>query len=73
MTARFARVLPFAGIAAIVLLLAKLHARYIGEYDLSESSRLGWTLIYIATSCLIAYGLGIPDHEDRNDAARSNC
>ncbi len=72
MTTRVIRILPFAGIAVIVFALAKLHARYVGEYDLTGSGRFAWTLAYIATSCLIAYGLGIPDQEDSKAAARSS-
>ncbi len=72
MISRLIRVLPFAGVMVIVGLLAKLHAQYVGEYDLSESARLGWALAYIATTCVIAYGLGIPDHESPRDAARSS-
>ncbi len=72
MISRLIRLLPFAGVTVIVGILAKLHAQYVGEYDLSESTRLGWTLAYIATTCVIAYGLGIPDHEDPSDATRSS-
>ena len=72
MITRAARVLPFAGIVVVVLTLAKLHARYVGEYDLSASARLGWTIAYIAMSGIIAYGLGIPDQEDSRQAARSS-
>jgi lipopolysaccharide/colanic/teichoic acid biosynthesis glycosyltransferase len=72
MLARLSRVLPFIGIAAVVLVLAKLHARYIGEYDLSNSSRLGWTLLFIVTSCVVAYGFGVPDHEVPSRAAKAS-
>jgi lipopolysaccharide/colanic/teichoic acid biosynthesis glycosyltransferase len=72
MTARLTKLLPFAGIAVIVFALAKLHAQYIGDYDLTGSGRFAWTIVYISTSCLIAYGLGIPDQEDPREAARSS-
>ena len=71
MATRLSKILPFAGIVVIVFALAKVHAEYVGDYDLTESGRFAWTIAYIATSCLIAYGLGIPDQEEPRDAARS--
>jgi lipopolysaccharide/colanic/teichoic acid biosynthesis glycosyltransferase len=69
---RVVRLVPFVGITGIVLALAKLHAKYIGDYDFTESNRFGWTIAYIVTCCLIAYGVGIPDHDDPGDAARAS-
>ena len=70
--ARAIRALPFVGVAFVVLVLAKLHAEFIGEYDLTGSGRFLWTAAYVGLSCLIAYGLGIPDQEDPGDAIRSS-
>ena len=72
MTTRISRVLPFAGIAVIVFGLAKTHAQYVGEYDLTGSGRFAWTVAYIATSCIIAYGFGIPDQESSSSSVRSS-
>jgi lipopolysaccharide/colanic/teichoic acid biosynthesis glycosyltransferase len=53
----------YAGLVAIVLVLAKVHARYIGHYVLhsTEPSRLTWTLAYVGLLVVAAYGAGLPD------------
>ena len=60
---RLARPLFYAGILAIVLGLAKVHAAWIAEetYDLTGTSRFGWTLAYVLLLVLAAYGSGLPD------------
>jgi lipopolysaccharide/colanic/teichoic acid biosynthesis glycosyltransferase len=58
------------GIAAVVLGLAKVHAAFIGEYDLTESGRFAWVLFYIGATWLVAYGLGLPDRETIDEAHR---
>ncbi|MFN2569974.1 MAG: sugar transferase, partial [Candidatus Dormibacteria bacterium] len=49
------------GTAATVLGLGKLHAKYIGHYELHTSEQFAWSLAYIALLCVFAYGMGLPD------------
>src|SRR6201986_47699 len=58
---RFARPLLYAGVVLIVASLAKLHAAFIGHYDLTGSGRFAWTLVYVGILCTTAYGFGLPD------------
>jgi lipopolysaccharide/colanic/teichoic acid biosynthesis glycosyltransferase len=58
---RLARPLLYLGTVAIVLGLAKVHARYIGDYDFTGSSRFAWTFAYIALLGIVAYGTGLPE------------
>jgi lipopolysaccharide/colanic/teichoic acid biosynthesis glycosyltransferase len=58
---RLARPLLYAGVVIAVAGLSKLHARELGTYDFTGSSRFGWSLAYIALISLTAYGLGLPD------------
>src|SRR5689334_6484549 len=60
---RAARPLLYVGTVAIVLGLAKIHARYIGHYALhsTEPRRLVWTIGYIALLAVACYGAGLPD------------
>jgi lipopolysaccharide/colanic/teichoic acid biosynthesis glycosyltransferase len=58
---RAARPLLYLGVLAIVGVLAKVHATWIGHYDLAGSGRLAWTLVYAGLLCLTAYGFGLPD------------
>ncbi len=53
----------FLGIAAVVLGLSKIHARFIAQppYVFHGSSRFAWALAYIVLLALAAYGLGLPD------------
>ncbi len=56
---RVAGVALVAGTALCVLGLSKLHAVVHG-YDYTSSARFGWSLLYVATLCLTAYGFGLP-------------
>src|SRR3954452_17060250 len=60
---RVARPLLYLGIVAVVLGLAKIHAKYIGEYGLhsTEPTRLAWTLAYLGLLVVASYGAGLPD------------
>ena len=52
----------------VVIALAKVHAvRY--EYDYSGSSRLAWSIGYIAVLNVVAYGAGLPDAVERRREA----
>lgn len=53
----------YLGVVAIVLGLAKVHARYIGHYVLhsTEPRRLVWTIGYIALLAVASYGVGLPE------------
>jgi lipopolysaccharide/colanic/teichoic acid biosynthesis glycosyltransferase len=61
-----------AGAAVIMLGLAKFHARQVGEYDLTQSTRFGWTCVYLGLIWLVAYGLGVPDHTDPRRGVRAS-
>jgi lipopolysaccharide/colanic/teichoic acid biosynthesis glycosyltransferase len=58
---RLARPLVYLGTASVVLGLGKFHARYVGHYVFHNSSRLSWSIAYIAILCVAAYAAGIPD------------
>ena len=60
---RVARPLLYVGTVAIVLGLAKIHARYIGHYVLhsTEPTRLTWTLTFLALLLVTSYGAGLPE------------
>jgi lipopolysaccharide/colanic/teichoic acid biosynthesis glycosyltransferase len=53
----------------IVGALAKVHARFIGHYDITGSARLAWTIVFAAIMCLTAYGFGLPDVPRTRSAA----
>ena len=58
---RAARPVMYLGVLVVVFGLAKVHAAYIGHYDLTGSGRFGWTMAYAVILCLCAYGFGLPD------------
>jgi lipopolysaccharide/colanic/teichoic acid biosynthesis glycosyltransferase len=58
---RVARPLLYAGVLVVVFGLAQIHARWIGHYSFTGTSRFGWTIAYAAILCVIAYGVGLPD------------
>ncbi|MEX0666303.1 MAG: sugar transferase [Acidimicrobiia bacterium] len=49
-----------AGTAVCVLGLSRAHAAAHG-YPWSDSSRLGWSVVFLGALVLAAYGLGLPD------------
>lgn len=63
MMRRAARPLLYAGIVAVVLGLAKVHAAYIGDYVLhsTEPRRLFWTIGYVGLLALASYAAGLPE------------
>ena len=58
---RGARLLMYIGTAVTVLLLGKLHAAEIGNYDFTGSARFAWSIAYIGILCAAAYGVGLPE------------
>ncbi len=58
---RAARPLLYAGVLVVVFGLAQIHARFIGHYSFTGTSRFGWTIAYAAILCVFAYGFGLPD------------
>jgi lipopolysaccharide/colanic/teichoic acid biosynthesis glycosyltransferase len=58
---RLARPLLYGGIFALVVGLAKVHAAWIGHYDLTGSARFAWTVAYVGILCVTAYGFGLPE------------
>ncbi|MGH9086036.1 MAG: sugar transferase [Acidimicrobiales bacterium] len=66
---RAARPVMYVGVLAIVLGLALVHARYIGHYSFTGTSRFGWTLAYAAILSVLAYGFGLPDAHPTRRAA----
>lgn len=57
----FGRVGQFVLVFGSVLAIGKVHATFIGNYDLTESSRFAWILTYSATCSLLAYSFGLPE------------
>lgn len=43
------------------LVAGKLHAEYIGDYDLSNSFRFGWLLVFAFVGMATAYAFGLPE------------
>lgn len=60
---RAARVGTWCVGAGVVLLLSKLHARYVADppYDFTGSSRFAWALAYSLILGVAAYVVGLPD------------
>jgi lipopolysaccharide/colanic/teichoic acid biosynthesis glycosyltransferase len=58
---RFARPVLYLGVLVIVASLAKVHAAFIGHYDLTGSGRFTWTALHAGILCVTAYGFGLPD------------
>lgn len=58
---RVARPAMYLGVLAVVLGLLWWHGRYVGDYPLTDSSRFGWAMTYVALLCLTGYGLGLPE------------
>jgi hypothetical protein len=69
---RFARLTLYVGTAAIVFGFAKVHAAWIGHYDLTGSDRFAWTGVYAVVLCLAAYGAGLPDLPRTRRAVRAS-
>lgn len=66
---RASRPLLYGGVLAVVFSLAVVHARWIGHYAFTGSTRFAWTAVYAAILCVLAYGFGLPDaHRDRRSA-----
>ena len=65
---RLARPLLYVGVVIAVVGLSKAHAvRH--DYDYTNSSRLSWSLAYIAFLCIAAYANGLPEvPRDRRSA-----
>lgn len=68
---RAARPLLYAGVLVVVFGLAKVHAKWIGHYDLTGSARFGWTIAYALILSVCAYGFGLPDVPRTRRAALS--
>src|SRR5689334_5410664 len=66
---RAARPLLYAGVFVVVLGLGQIHARFIGHYPFTGSSRFGWTIAYAGLMCAFAYGFGLPDMPRSRQAA----
>ena len=54
------------------LLIAKLHAAVIGNYDLTMSNRFIWVVAYSVTNFVIAYSLGLPDIRSRTQMLKAS-
>jgi lipopolysaccharide/colanic/teichoic acid biosynthesis glycosyltransferase len=58
---RLARLLLIVGVPVAVFGLSKYHARYIGDYDFTDSFRFAWAIAYCGILLVVCYGLGLPD------------
>ncbi len=66
---RAARPLLYVGVLVIVFGLAQIHARWIGHYPFTGTSRFAWTAVYAGVLCVLAYAFGLPDaHRSRRSA-----
>ncbi|MEZ5321710.1 MAG: sugar transferase [Microthrixaceae bacterium] len=69
---RLARLISVLSGAAVVAVLAKVHARFVAvpPYDLTGSSRFAWALVYAALLAVAAYASGLPERpRNARDAA----
>ncbi len=55
------RVLTHSIMAAAVISLAWAHGRYVGEYEFFASTRLPWTIAFIAFIVAASYAVGLPE------------
>lgn len=69
---RLARPLLYLGTFAIVLLVGRVHAEFIGNYVFHTSERLPWTVGYGVVLSLSLYGLGLPDQARNVRSAASS-
>jgi lipopolysaccharide/colanic/teichoic acid biosynthesis glycosyltransferase len=51
----------FPVILSAFLLIGKLHATYLGGYDLTNTSRFTWLIAYSILCYLVAYSFGLPE------------
>jgi lipopolysaccharide/colanic/teichoic acid biosynthesis glycosyltransferase len=60
---RLARLLLYVGIVAAVVSLSLFHAEFLGDppYSYTGTFRFGWSLIFMLTLGVSAYGVGLPD------------
>lgn len=58
---RASPLLLYGGTFVVVFGLLKVHATYIGDYDVSSSSRAWWALAFGIVLCVGAYAVGLPD------------
>ncbi|MEQ8842656.1 MAG: sugar transferase [Acidimicrobiales bacterium] len=63
LTRRFAFLVTYGGIAAVVLGLSKAHATWVADpsYDFSRSFRLPWAVVFVGFLSAAAYSVGLPD------------
>ena len=61
----------FAVILGAVLAIGLVHAQYIGQYDLTESSRFGWIVVYSTLCWVISYSFGLPEQGSGVDRWKS--
>lgn len=60
--------LQIISLVGTVLAIGKFHALFIGDYDLTGSSRFWWILLYCLLCYVVAYSFGLP--ETRNISTR---
>jgi lipopolysaccharide/colanic/teichoic acid biosynthesis glycosyltransferase len=60
----FPRWAVLAAPPVVVVLLAELHAYYVGHYSFTGTARFGWVIGYILLLELTAYLAGVPDVSD---------
>lgn len=62
---RLARAMLYLGTAGIVIGLGRFHAEFVGHYYFHSAQRLPWNLTFAGLLCVAAYGLGLPDVDQR--------
>lgn len=55
------KIMLWGSVTTTILLIGKVHASVIGQYDLTNSNRFLWILVYSLISFVTAYSFGLPD------------
>ncbi len=56
-----ARFALFLALFVAAFTTGKIHAAAVGDYDLTESSRLWWIVVFVGLVLVVGYALGLPD------------
>jgi lipopolysaccharide/colanic/teichoic acid biosynthesis glycosyltransferase len=51
----------FIALLSASLVVGKVHADYIGNYDFTSSNRFSWVLAHVVIAALLAYAMGLPE------------
>ena len=57
----FTKFILFIAVTCTIAVLAKVHASFIGDYDLTTSRRFAWIVAYSLLCFVVSYSFGLPD------------